>query len=98
MKLIKNACLLSVVLVISACSTAPRSSNQIECNGERYPVTYMSEMQQYEVERFAMRHEFRPGCVSGKLKEIKAKTCQTASSLSYEQWMSLYNGCVVNTP
>lgn len=55
-------------------------------------------MQQYEVERFAMRHEFRPGCVSGKLKEIKAKTCQTASSLSYEQWMSLYNGCVVNTP
>lgn len=98
MKLIKNACLLSVVLVISACSTAPRSSNQIECNGERYQVTYMSEMQQYEVERFAMRHEFRPGCVSGKLKEIKAKTCQTASSLSYEQWMSLYNGCVVNTP
>lgn len=98
MKLIKNACLLSVVLVISACSTAPRSSNQIECNGERYPVTYMSEMQQYEVERFAMRHEFRPGCVSGKLKEIKAKTCQTASSLSYEQWMSLYNSCVVNTP
>ncbi|MDE3271724.1 hypothetical protein [Pseudoalteromonas sp. G4] len=98
MKLIKKACLLSVVLVISACSTAPRSSNQIECNGERYPVTYMSEMQQYEVERFAMRHEFRPGCVSGKLKEIKAKTCQTASSLSYEQWMSLYNGCVVNTP
>jgi Flp pilus assembly protein TadD len=98
MKLIKNACLLSVVLVISACSTAPHSSNQIECNGERYPVTYMSEMQQYEVERFAMRHEFRPGCVSGKLKEIKAKTCQTASSLSYEQWMSLYNGCVVNTP
>lgn len=90
--------MLSVVLVISACSTAPRSSNQIECNGERYPVTYMSEMQQYEVERFAMRHEFRPGCVSGKLKEIKAKTCQTASSLSYEQWMSLYNGCVVNTP
>ncbi len=88
----------SVVSVISACSTAPRSSNQIECNGERYPVTYMSEMQQYEVERFAMRHEFRPGCVSGKLKEIKAKTCQTASSLSYEQWMSLYNGCVVNTP
>ncbi|MFY8350032.1 hypothetical protein AAEU29_05830 [Pseudoalteromonas sp. SSM20] len=98
MKLIKKAFLLSVVLVISACSTAPRSSNQIECNGERYPVTYMSEMQQYEVERFAMRHEFRPGCVSGKLKEIKAKTCQTASSLSYEQWMSLYNGCVVNTP
>lgn len=98
MKLMKNACLLGVVLVISACSTAPRSSNQIECNGERYPVTYMSEMQQYEVERFAMRHEFRPGCVSGKLKEIKAKTCQTASSLSYEQWMSLYNGCVVNTP
>lgn len=98
MKLIKNTCLIGFVFVISACSTAPRSSNQIECNGKRYPVTYMSEMQQYEVERFAMRHEFRPGCVSSKLKEIKAQTCQTASSLSYEQWMSLYSGCAVNNP
>lgn len=98
MKMIKNSGLLCILMVLSACSTAPRSTNQIECNGERYPVTYMSEMQQYEVERFAMRHEFRPGCVSSKLKEIKAQTCQTASSLSYEQWMTLYSSCAVNNP
>lgn len=98
MKLYKLLALVSAIVALSACSTAPRNNNQIECNGERYPVTYMSEMQQYEVERFAMRHDFRPGCVSGKLKEIKAQTCQTASSLSYEQWMTLYNSCAVNKP
>jgi hypothetical protein len=55
-------------------------------------------MQQYEVERFAMRNEFRPGCVSESLKQLKQQTCLSASSLSYQQWMDLYQSCIVENP
>lgn len=84
------------LMTLAACSAVPENTQTIECRGAQYPVTYMSEMQQYEVERFAMRNEFRPGCVSSKLKQIKLQTCQTASTLNYEQWMTLYTSCKVN--
>ena len=98
MNKIKKVLGITFILFLSACTSAPSSTTAIECNGEQQKVIYMSEMQQYEVERFAMRHEFRPGCVSSELKKIREQTCLSAASLSYEQWMNLYNSCIINNP
>jgi uncharacterized protein YkuJ len=90
--------IVTLLWLLASCSAAPKQTNTVECNGKNYSVTYMSEMQQYEVERFAMRNEFRPGCVSESLKQLKQQTCLSASSLSYQQWIDLYQSCIVENP
>lgn len=98
MKKLGSVILCAFILATSACSSAPNRAMTNSCSNSDKNVTYMTDMQQYEVERFAMRHEFRPGCVSAKLAELKEQQCLTAATLSYQQWMSIYSSCAINNP
>lgn len=100
--LIKNITkTMSLILVfvtsvtLFGCQSSSQRSNFIECNGKQVEVTYMTPMQQQEVERYALKHEFVKGCVTEHLDELKASSCQTASTISHQQWMSIYQACSV---
>lgn len=87
--------LLTGAIGLAGCQSTPERTNYIECNGEQVKVTYMTPMQQQEVERYALKHEFISGCVTEKLDVLKAKSCQTASTISHQQWMSIYQACTL---
>ena len=86
-------------LIFSCSSVKPHENEESEAS-----LSLLTEEQSKELNDIILNNSFLSGCVTEELSDLKEKLCAESryycqanfdSKLRYEQWLSVYQSCVV---